>query len=361
VQLSVLLPTHRHDLLACSRIAQVCSWAAPDIEVIVRDNSGDAQKRELLGRFNRLQPDNCDIVIAEPCNALENFSELLRMAKGEFIYVVADDDFGFDRALAPLSRMLAETGTDPSVAGVTGAYLIERSNGSSIANYQDLDSADVAARVTGYLKYPGPNVLIYSVVRRELAKRIVAFMGTMPFQYSFHDQIVCLLYLLNGKFLRLQRMLYLYDAGLWEVTETAQKRDLDFYTAAGLDPAINKLHWFLCGFEGAALIRNADSFPDYPMAQRQPIANLWFSAMFQRFKSQKRLAFGSELAAEAEKVCAKLRTSTGQMSFSDMLTEVSGFIALFSKDGAQHYFEFWDAVVNKRIPAAPSLAAAGGR
>ncbi len=327
----------------------------------MRDNSGDAQKRELLGQFSRLQLDNCNIVVAEPCNALDNYSELLRIAKGEFIYVLADDDFGFDRALAPLSRMLAEAGTDPSIAGLTGAYLIETSNGSSIANYQDSDSTDVAARVTGYLKYPGPNALVYSVVRRELAKRIVAFMGTMPFHYSFHDQIVCLLYLLNGKFVRLPRLLYLYDVGPWEVAETAQKRDLDFYTAAGLDPAINKLHWLLCGLEGAALIRNADSFPDYPMAQRQPIANLWFSAMFHRFKNQKRLAFGSDLAAEAEKVCAKLLTSTGRMSFSDMLTEVSGFIALFSKDGAQNYFDFWDAVVNKRIPAAPSLAAVGGR
>jgi len=250
---------------------------------------------------------------------------------------------------------------DPSIVGITGTYAVETSKGTSLANYQDIDSEDARARVTGLLSYSGANVLFYSAVRRELVDCIFNFMRGMPFYFSFHDQVVCMLYLLNGKFLQLQRLLYLYDLGPWESPETAQKRDLEFYQDAGLDPAINKLHWFLCGFEGAALIRNADIFPDYAMAQRQPIANLWFSAMFHRFKSQPRLNFGSGLAGEAEILCAKLRASTGQMSFRDMLIEVSGFIALFSKDSAQNYFDFWDAVINKVRPAAPPLVAAGGR
>ncbi len=82
-------------------------------------------------------------------------------------------------------------------------------------------------------------------------------MNALPFYLSFHDQIICLLYLLNGKFVRLNRLLYLYDVGVWEAGNSAQKRDVDFYEGAGLDPAINKLHWFLCGFEGAVLVRNA--------------------------------------------------------------------------------------------------------
>ena len=53
MQLSILIPTHRNDLLACSRIAQACSWAGPKLEVIVRDNSGNAEKRNLLAQFKR--------------------------------------------------------------------------------------------------------------------------------------------------------------------------------------------------------------------------------------------------------------------------------------------------------------------
>ena len=77
MQLSILIATNRRGLLVCSRIAQACSWAGPNIEVLIRDNSGDAQKRALLPQFQR---DNCNIILAEPCDALTNFNELLKRA-----------------------------------------------------------------------------------------------------------------------------------------------------------------------------------------------------------------------------------------------------------------------------------------
>jgi hypothetical protein len=200
------------------------------------------------------------------------------------------------------------------------------------------------------LSYSGPNILHYAPVRREIVQRVFAFMNTRPSYFSFHDQIICLFYLLNGKFVRLNRLLYLYDVGVWEAGNSAQKRDVDFYKDAGLDQAINKLHWFLCGFEGAVLVRNSDAFPDYPLAQRQVIADRWFSDMFMRFKGHARLTFESRFTGEADKLCAKLLKSTGQLSFQGMLTEICSLIALFSKDNAQRYHDFWDAVLNRREP-----------
>lgn len=345
VQLSILLPTHRHDLLACSRIMQACSWAGPNVEVIVRDNSGNAQKRELLARF---QHEHCRIISTEPCGPLENLSELLRLARGDFVYGLADDDFCFDRAIAVLPGVLDRCAKDPSVVGVTGAYAIESAKGSSVVGYQNIESDDVAARIAGYLSFSGANVLAYSPVRRTVIERVFAFMNAMPHYFSFHDQIYCLLYLLNGKFVRLQRLLYLYDFGVWEEAEAAQKRDVDLYRAAGFDPSINKLHWFLCGFEGAALTLNSDMVSNVPPAQRQSIADRWFSMMFIRFKGHPRFVFESRFARQADQLCEKLQTSAGQLSFQAMLTEISGFMALFSQSRAQSYFDFWDAVVNKR-------------
>jgi len=115
VQLSILIGTNRPSLLACSRIAQACSWAGPNVEVIVRDNSGDARKRALLSQFQR---DNCKIIIAEPCDALTNASEILKLAKGDFVFLLADDDFGFDHAVASLPGMIEQIGSDQSVAGI---------------------------------------------------------------------------------------------------------------------------------------------------------------------------------------------------------------------------------------------------
>ena len=190
--------------------------------------------------------------------------------------------------------------------------------------------------------------MFFAPVRREIVKRVFAFISTMPAVFSFHDQIICLLYLLNGKFVRLPRLLYLYDFGEWEKTETGQKRDVDTYTAAGLDPAINTLHWFLCGFEGAVLALNSDLFPDYSLAQRQAITNSWFGTMFARFRGHERLTFGSSFAKDAEKLCAKLQAITGTKSFDSMLADISTVVALFSKSHAQSYFDFWDAILNKR-------------
>lgn len=355
VKLSILLPTHRHSLQACSKIAQACSLAGPDIEVIVRDNSGNTRKRKLLANFQR---DNCRLITVEPCGPRENYSETLRQATGDFVFSVGDDDTFFDHAVSDLPSVIAQIGADRSFIGITGSYAIETSKGTSLVTYQNIDSDDPGARAVGFLNYPGPNVLFYSVLRRELVNRVSAFMDVMPFFLSFHDQILSMLYLLSGKFLCLPRLMYLYDLGIWETTETAQQCDLDFYRTAGLDPAINKLHWFLCGFEGAVLALNSPMFSDIPRPQRQQVADRWFSQMFARFAGQPRQAFGSALAGEAEALHAKLLASTGQLSFDGMLAQISGFMALCSEERGERYFAFWNNVLKQTKPAAMQKASA---
>lgn len=339
------MPTNRRGLLVCSRIAQACSWAAPNVEVIIRDNSGDAEKRALLPHFRR---DNCNIIIAEPCHALTNVSELIKLAKGEFIFLLADDDFCFDRAIPEAAKLIERFGNDSAVVGITGSYVVEKSDGSPVLSYRSVEADDAAARVAGFLSYVGPNVLHYAPIRRDVTQRVFAFMNALPSFFSFHDLIVCLLYLLNGKFVRLNRLLYSYEIGIWEDPIAAQKRDLDFYLQAGFDPAINVLHWFLCAFEGAVLVRNASVFPDLSLTQRQAVADIWFSHMYVRFKIGGRPAFDSRFASEAEKLRAKLLALTGRLSFQDLLGDIAGFMSLTSKDKAQSYFDFWDAVINKR-------------
>ena len=310
----------------------------------------------MLPQFRR---DNCKIILAEPCDALTNFSEILKIATGDFVFLLADDDFCFDHAVTAMPGVLDQHGMDPAVVGVTGVYAIEASRGSAVVDYKNIDSDDAAMRLAGYLSFGGPNVMQYAPIRRAVVQRVFKFIYAMPAFFSFHDQIVCLLYLLNGKFIRLNRLLYLYDYGVWEVAETAQRRDVEFYRDAGLDPAINVLHWFMCGFEGAVLIRNCGVFPDHSPALRQVLADRWFSAMFVRFKANERLTFGSPFADAGEKLRARMLASTGQLSFQNMLTEITGFMALFSQDYAQRYFDFWDATVNKR-KAIAELAGASG-
>jgi hypothetical protein len=347
MQLSILLPTHRSSLLACSRIAQVCSLASPDVEVIVRDNSGDPKKRELLSYF---RCDYCNIILAEPCDLYTNYSETLQQARGEFVFVLADDDYCFDHAIPALTSAINSHGGDASVVGITGAYIAESSRGSAIVSYEKVDAGDPVTRVKAYLAHRGTNVLYYSSIRREVVQRIFAFMNAMPDFFSFHDQTICMLYLLNGRFISLNRLLYLYDVGEWDTAESAEKRDVTFYTRAGLDPAINVLHWFLCGLEGAILVRNTDLFPDCRPADRQLIADLWFSVMFNRFQTQVRQTYGSSFAGAAEKIRGKLLQTAGRVLFDEQLAEITGFMSLFAPDWAGRYQRFWAGVLSGRKP-----------
>ena len=193
-----------------------------------------------------------------------------------------------------------------------------------------------------------------------MVERTYNVLTSMPIYLSFHDQIQSLLFLTFGKFIQIPRILYAYDMGVWEKTETAEQRDVDYLTAAGLDPVINTLHWLLCAFEGAVLIRNSDIIPDYPLAQRQAMADQWFSVKFGGFVRDSRSTFGSQFAGEADKIRARLLASTGQLSFEGLLTEICNVLALFSRDKAQHYFEFWNAQINRnaasRSPAAKPVA-----
>lgn len=348
MQLSILTPTYRSNAVACARIAQVCSWASPEIEVIVRDNSGDPKKRALIAQFQR---DNCKIISVDPCPGPENFAAALKMATGEFIFYVADDDLCFDRAVAALPALIDVAAKNSDIVGVTGTYAIETARGTSLGSYNGIDSDDVETRVAGYLGY-GANVLVYSPMRRALYERIFALMRSMPLFFSFHDQVMCLLFILAGKFVTIPRMMYSYDIGPWETDEGSQKQDVGFYTEAGVDPAINKLHWFLCGFEGAVLARNSGVIPNYPWTQRQRIADQWFAVMFGRFLRSARMTFDSPYTAPAEALCQKLRASQGRLSFDGMLADIADLMAMFAPDLAQRYFQFWSAELNRRQPAA---------
>jgi hypothetical protein len=201
------------------------------------------------------------------------------------------------------------------------------------------------------------NALVYSPVRRQLLQQTFDFMRAMPFAFSFHDQITCLLYLLTGKFARLNRLMYLYDVGEWESPDSAQERDLAFYRSANLDPSINKLHWLLCAFEGAVLIRNAEVFTHYPPEQRQDMADRWFSTMFVRFKNSRRTAAGSRFEREADTLCDKWRSAAGRLSFPELLIDIGEFIALSSVANAEKYLTFWHYFVAKGISAQSRQAA----
>jgi hypothetical protein len=341
VRLSIIVPSNRDSLGACARIMQACSWASETVEVVVRDNSGSPQKR---GMLERIQQPNCRIIIAEPCDANTNFQEGLRASTGEFVVFLGDDDGGLDRGVAAIGAAAARLAEDPSVAGITGAYVLEQTDTSYVVSYPKVDSAAVTDRVSGYLGYQGPNLIFYSAIRRSVLTDTWEFLFSHPFALSFHDHFFSLTYLLAGRFVHVGRVAFIYDNANWETVDVGVGRDLKVYAAAGLDPAIRQLQWMLCGFEGASIILQSRFGRRYSLAERQAMANQWFEVMFRRFVGDANARFDSPLKAEATALHEKWRQGFPSFQLESLLADICDFIGRTSLEKAEAYRDFWTGV-----------------
>jgi hypothetical protein len=346
MRLSIIVPSNRDSLGADARIMQACSWASDTIEVVVRDNSGSPQKRAVL---ERIQQPNCRIIIAEPCDANTNFQEGLRASTGEFVVFLGDDDGGLDRGIAAIGRVAAQVAGDPSVAGITGAYVLEQTDTSYVVSYPKVDSNAVVDRVAGYLGYQGPNLIFYSAIRRSILTDTWDFLFSHPFALSFHDHFFSLTYLLSGRFVHVGRVAFIYDNANWETVDVGVGRDIKLYAAAGLDPAIRQLQWMLCGFEGASIILQSRFGLRYSLAERQAMANQWFEVMFRRFAGDANARFDSPLMAEATALHAKWRQGFPNFQLESLLADICDFIRRTSPEKAQAYHDFWT-----RVAVAPA-------
>ena len=346
IRLSIVIPSRDPDPASCSRILQACAFAGPRVEVIVRDQSGSAAKAEFL---RRLRQENCRFTTVSPGDVREGWTEALADARGDFILVMADDDVVFDRAMTMLAGVVESVAADASVIGIAAPSLIETENGAEAFAYPNIDADDPLVRLSGYLSVERPNLLLLSPVRRTTIVWALDTLRQRPLAFPFDDHLSSMLHLVAGKFARMTRLMHVHDTSRPDAVRGAEA---SFYKRSHLDPAINKLHWLLCGFEGAALIQHADLPAAYSPQQRQAMADLWFSAMLTRFKAQPREAFGSPLTGEADKMCAHLRDTVGRLSFADMLADICQFLALSSQENALKYFAFWSALLGLRQAGA---------
>ncbi len=111
------------------------------------------------------------------------------MASGKFVLFMGDDDYAFDRGIAAVTAAADRHDSDPSIAGLTGAYVLEETARSHVVSYSGLDSSAFVDRVDGFLGYQGPNLIFCSAIRRELALDTFEFVTSHPFRFSYHDYL----------------------------------------------------------------------------------------------------------------------------------------------------------------------------
>jgi len=337
-KLSVIMPSNRTGLSSCARVLDACACADENVEVIIRENSGDKEKREVLSRMSRK---NCNILFVDPCGGRENYQEALGLATGEFVFCIADDDVLTQTAFSPLVDLIAECANDSSVAGITGDYIVEGSCKTSLVRYPPLDAAYASQRVDSYFLGPAANVVNYSVVRRNVINGVMSFCRTLPLWFSFTDQLVSLMFLSSGQFKSLNRVLYQYNSSNWDTPERALQTDLQYFRRSGVDGSVLRLMWLICGLEGTKIVLGKFKDLDIPAAERQAVAIRWFRAMYLRFlATMERTDPSSRFDPQAVALCNKWK-QIPQNCMEQLLSDVTEFIALSNPEGAERYFKFW--------------------
>lgn len=334
--ISIVVPSHNKGMVARARITEIASFACDGIEVLVRDNSGDADKTLFLKSLEASP--RCLFLSVPECTHPVNLLESVRAASGEFVCFASDDDLLFERGLKKTLALLQEQNSE-DVSGAVGTYIVEQPTGSSFCRYAPLNTGDVAKRVGGYLGMQGPNLLFYSTVRRTVALRTFELMfDRYPHRLSFTDQLASLLYLLSGRFLDVDRLTFAYDNLFWSDIKTAADRDLLYYDMSGIDPAMSRLHWLMCGVEGALLIQSR--YAGVAADKRYECAALWFSIMVRRFMGDTR-STNSPLDARMAVVARKCKDKYPSMNLDKLLDDICDALALSSIEKAEQYKAFW--------------------
>ena len=337
VKLSIVLPTNRTGPSAWARILDACSCANDQVEVIVRDNSGDPRKADAI---SRLSGRNCRVIVAEPCGAPENFEEAAGLAKGDFIFFVADDDILPRLAIPPILKTIDRYSQDRSVGGITGDYIVEWSRKTTLVRCPPLDAAAASQRIAPFLE-AHLNVFFYSVVRRQILHDVVlSFVRSLPFRFIFTDWLVTLLYLASGKFVGIQRALYRPNIINWD-SEASFRICVRSYHQCGLDGSALRMLCLLQAFEGAKIVLGKYPGIDLSPDERQAVAALWFRHWHAQFcKSLDWTDPASRFDQQALALCRKWSQIT-DISLEPLLTDLAGYFSLSNPEGAQKYFNFW--------------------
>jgi hypothetical protein len=319
-------------------------WSTLDpskFEVVVRDNSGNQEKRDLL---SRIDSPALKLESVETCDPFQNVIEAFRGATGDFVLCAADDDSLSIRGLLQLHAFAEKNISDSSIGCITGDYLVEATAGSFVFRYPALDFNDSHQRISNYLSVNASNFLYYSVVRRSLAALCFEFLERLPYRFSYHDQLISLIYLTLGRVSQIGRLVYGYDLGEWETAENTLAKDRSMYAAAGLPVEFDRLHHLFCALEGALLL-DSSFILDKAVGDTGTSADLWFQTMYSKFINHRRdlpTSF-SLVDIEISKLKEKLMAQN-DWNFNELLLDICEILEICDPEGAQRYFKFWSTL-----------------
>ena len=334
---SFVMCSNRTGLEVVSRIGRLAALASDEIEIVVRDNSGDPEKQDSLAR---MQGPNRKIVSVDPCASWGNMLGALSLATGDYIFEIHDDDDLNVIAMPGLLRGIRDIDNDPSYVAVAGFYVLELGAQSVLYSLEDFDAPTGGERVGSFVK-SAYSVLHFSAIRRSVRTQLDDFNRSLPFRFAYLDQIQAVLLLSLGRFRTVRHVLYTYDMHNWADPVQARRTDLKYYKDNGVDGSVLQLQYLLQGFEGAKAI--AEKFLPLPLtaAERLDIAHRWFGHKYSRFADGPvAVDETARFNREAQALAGKWK-SRPEFDFAALLTDLSEFFALSDPAAGQRYYDFW--------------------
>jgi hypothetical protein len=340
MKLSIIMPSHNTGARIYSNILNACSMGTEDVEIIIRDNSGDAEKRAFL---SRIKEPYCRIVSADECPGQENLKALIHQAEGEFVSVICDDDFMNGYALPSILPELEKIKGNPDIIGTTGIFIVDSTTNSCFDPFNQFDHPAALQRVRAHLD-KGNNIFQFSPIRLSVSKDVLGFSLTLPIYLSYHDWLTSCLLLMHGRITFLRRYFYQYYNSNWATYESGLRTDERYFRLAGLDTSNIRIQWLIAGMEGAQAMMSKYQRVQLPPNERQELASCWFENMFKRFRETALIPERQPVDAQFDPQAVQLAQKwleKKEIHMTEILTDIVEHFSLSSPEIAQRYYDFW--------------------
>lgn len=211
-KLCIGIPSNRK-LSACegSIRSAVTYCRENNVGLYISDNSGDAEKRELLSEI--VTGDGLTYVSRPPCGMIDNWFTAFEGTEGDYVLMMGDDD-----KIVSIGSPLDMSTVAPDVAGVRPsilAYLDPR--GITNLNFAGINSAKPIERIVEHIKSSnGSNIGICSFWRRDVFQSIMALhFKSHPTKGTYCDWALMNGLVSSGKVVKNPMSCYFYDVHNW--------------------------------------------------------------------------------------------------------------------------------------------------
>ena len=340
MKISLVCPTNRKSISSYARVCELLSLDPNKFEVIIRDNSECEKKRRFL---ESLSFENHQIHIVPNNGAAENFSEASKLATGDYLLFIADDDWFFKSGLEMLHQLAVASTDNKTLTALTGTYLVSSSRGIGSVSYSGLDSDNPLSRMQGYLSV-GPNLLYYSAYKKNVFHLSWSLLEKLPYAFCHADLLFVIPALVLGNIASVKTLCYQWDFGEWEGADKAMGKRAGICQAAGLPKEFSVLDKLLTAIEGALLI-NSKLLGNFVRHDRSELAILWLQNFFAQYQVCPFQNYfpDSEDKNRVDQFRSKL-FSIGNITLEGLLEEVTGLFSHVDPAGAEKYFKFWSKI-----------------